>query len=79
MLTLLDLSAAFDIVDHKTLRHRLEVSSATRFTDGLIRISAIDRTLFAVGHYHRFQRPSCSVSHKGRSWDQSSSFFIQQI
>jgi len=45
------------------------MTSACRCTDGLFRISAVDRSLFAVGQHHRIQRPSCSVSRKGRSWD----------
>jgi len=52
---------------------RCRMASVTRCTDGLFRTSAVDRSLFAVGQHHRFQRPSCSVSRKGRSWDRSSS------
>jgi len=51
MLTLLDLFAAFDAVDHKTLVHRLEMSydrmaSVTRYTDGTFRLSATHRSQF---------------------------------
>jgi len=79
MLTLLDLSATFDAVDQKTLLYRLKVSmaSATRCTDGLFCISAVDHSLFAVVQHHRFQRLFCSVSRKGQSWDRSSFCCIQ--
>jgi len=46
---------------------------------GLFRISAVDCSSFAVGHHHRFQRPYCSVSRNGRSWDRSFFYCTQPI